>query len=105
MPHGSERSRPWGSVLRWVRDWAAYPQESPGFAKVARRGESLSRRRARPDEFTRAPLRRLESGPNSRPSLYLALPGLRGVALAQSVATYQGWVPEVEAAHIEMELP
>ncbi len=91
QPHGSETSRPWGFVLRWRRDGAAYPQVSQGFATL-RRSWSLFRRRARPDLFTRLALRRPVSGPNSRPSLCLAPPGLRGVGFALSVPTPRGWL-------------
>ena len=64
--------------------------------------ESLSRRRARPVRFTRSALRRPISGPNSRPSLCLARFGLRGVGIAQSVATNWGWARRVEFAEIEL---
>lgn len=52
----------------------------------------LARGRARPDRFTRSALPGPISGPNSRPSLRLAPPGLTGVGFALSVATYRGWL-------------
>ena len=55
------------------------------------RSASLSSGVARPVVFTRASLRSPNSGPDSRPSLRLAPPGLRGVGFALSVATFRGW--------------
>ena len=94
-PRSSERSRPRGFVLRWGRDAATCPVDSHGFATLELCWASLSRRRARPAPFIRTPLRRPVSGTNSRPSLRLALPGLRGVGFALSVATYRGWLRRV----------
>ena len=72
-------TQPWGFLLRWGRDRAAYPQDLQGFATLKRFSESLCQHRARHPRFTRWALRSQDSGPNSRPSLCLAPSGLRGV--------------------------
>ena len=63
--------------MRWGRDGANYPQESQGFATLARVLVSLFLSRARPNLFTRAARRRSISRPYSRPSLCRAPPGVK----------------------------
>ena len=53
-PHGSETSRPRGFVLRSRRDGRVIPRNRKGLRRFRRRWGSLSRRRARPDLFTRS---------------------------------------------------
>ena len=84
-------SRPRGFVLRGQRETRAYPQEVQGFATFSMLVKPLFQCRARHGLFTCVALGRPVSSPNSRPSLCLKRPGLRGVALALSVATYPGW--------------
>ena len=85
-------SRPRGFVLRGQREARAYPQEVQGFATFSMLVKPLCQCRARHGLFTCVALGRPVSSPNSRPSLCLKRPGLRGVALALSVATYPGWL-------------
>ena len=78
--------------MRGQREARAYPQELQGFATFSMLVKPLCQCRARHGLFTCVALGRPVSSPNSRPSLCLERSGLRGVALALSVATYPGWL-------------
>ena len=78
--------------MRGQREARGYPQELHGFATFSMLVKPLCQCRARHGLFTCVALGRPVSSPNSRPSLCLQRSGLRGVALALSVATYPGWL-------------